>query len=122
MPRPRTRRSPWAAVPLGLALIATLGLTACGTSAGDTGSSSDPGQLAVLASFYPLQYVADAVGGDAVTVTNLTKTGAEPHDLELTPQDVATLSDADLAVYLSDFQPAVDDAIASSDATSLDIS
>ena len=38
--------------------------------------------------------------------------GAEPHDLELTPRDVAELADADLVVYLSGFQPAVDDAVA----------
>ena len=39
--------------------------------------------------------------------------GAEPHDLELTPSDVAAVSDADLVVYLEGFQPAVDDAVAS---------
>ena len=38
---------------------------------------------------YPLQFVAERVGGDRVAVTNLTPPGAEPHDLELTPQDVA---------------------------------
>jgi zinc transport system substrate-binding protein len=95
----------------GTALVlASLGASACASDdvsgAGDAGSS-----LQVVASFYPLAYLVDRVGGDLVTVTNLTPAGAEPHDLELTPHDVAGLSDADLVVYLEGFSPAVDDAV-----------
>jgi zinc transport system substrate-binding protein len=54
-------------------------------------------------------------------VRNLTKPGAEPHDLELTPHDVAELADADLVVYLSGFQPAVDTAVAGQASTSYDV-
>ncbi len=35
-------------------------------------------------------------GGNRVDVTSLTKPGAEPHDLELTPSDVGTVQDADV--------------------------
>jgi zinc transport system substrate-binding protein len=76
----------------------------------------------VAAAFYPLQFVAEQVGGDLVTVTNLTKPGAEPHDLELAPQDLGTLTDADLAIYLAGFQPAVDDAVAQSGGEVLEVS
>ena len=38
--------------------------------------------------FYPLQFVAERVGGDRVQVTNLARPGAEPHDLELSPRQV----------------------------------
>lgn len=103
-----------------LLVVAVLGLAACGSSSsetaggsGGTGPSSDDGKLQLVASFYPLQYAAERVGGDGVTVANLTKPGAEPHDLELNPQDVAAVADADLVVYLSGFQPSVDDAVAS---------
>ncbi len=44
------------------------------------------GKVDVVAAFYPLQFVAERVGGDAVAVTNLAKPGAEPHDLELNPE------------------------------------
>lgn len=81
-------------------------------SASATGSAPAAGSLSVIASFYPLQYAVERVGGDAVTVTNLTKPGGEAHDLELSPKDVAALTDADLVVYLGGFQPAVDDAVA----------
>lgn len=68
-------------------------------------------KLDVTAAFYPLQYLAERVGGDRLTVRNLAKPGAEPHDLELSPQDVAQLGAADLVVYLGGFQPAVDEAV-----------
>ena len=51
------------------------------------------------------------VGGDLVEVTNLTPPGAEPHDLELTTDEVDAIQDADLVLYLgADFQPGVADA------------
>ena len=45
-----------------------------------------------MTAFYPLQFLSERVGGDAVTVTNLTKPGAEPHDLELNPRQVGRRS------------------------------
>jgi zinc transport system substrate-binding protein len=97
---------------LTASLAALVTLAACGgTSSGGTTAVGAGGTVAVVASFYPLQYAAQRVGGDAVTVTNLTKPGAEPHDLELSPKDVAAVADAGLVVYLSGFQPAVDEAV-----------
>ena len=99
-------------------LAAALGAATL-TGCSDPPPSAD-GPLRVLASFYPLQFVAERVGGGRVTVDNLTPPGAEPHDLELAPQDVAAVSDAALVLSLSGFQPAVDDAIANTSATALD--
>src|SRR5674476_860345 len=70
-----------------------------------------PGTLTVVASFYPLQYVAQQVGGAAVRVSSLTPSGAEPHDLELSLRQTRIVGDAELVLYLSGFQPAVDAAI-----------
>jgi len=67
--------------------------------------------VSVVASFYPLQFAVQQVGGSHVSVTTLTKPGAEPHDLELSPQDVAAVADAGLVVYARGFQPAVDTAV-----------
>lgn len=98
------------------ALIASAAL-ACAAlvascSPGDGGGGGDDGRLQVLASFYPLQYVVEQVGGEHVAVSNLTPPAAEPHDLELAPAQVRRIGDADLVVYLSGFQPAVDEGIA----------
>ena len=83
-------------------------LTGCG------GAADSPGQdgLTVVAGFYPLEWAAARVGGDRVGVSSLTPPGAEAHDLELAPQDVAAITDADLMVYLDGFQPALDEAAA----------
>ncbi|MDM8084146.1 metal ABC transporter substrate-binding protein [Cellulomonas cellasea] len=94
----------------GLSLAALI-LTGCGAAAD---GASDT-RLSVSASFYPLQFVTQAVGGDRVDVSSLTPPGAEPHDLELSPSQVNALRSADLVVYLSGFQPAVDEAVATAD-------
>ncbi|CAN5679371.1 zinc ABC transporter substrate-binding protein [soil metagenome] len=101
-------RRPRFAVPILLAAsLGSLALAGCGSE----GGAAADGRIAVEASFYPIQWMAQQVGGDLVSVGSLTKPGAEPHDLELTPRDVAALQDADVVAYLSGFQPAVDDAI-----------
>ncbi|MFF5178079.1 metal ABC transporter substrate-binding protein [Micromonospora sp. NPDC000316] len=96
-------------------LAAATALLALGAGAGcSTGgpAGADPQRVDVVAAFYPLQFLAERIGGDAVRVTNLAKPGAEPHDLELSPKQVGQVSDAELIVYLKGFQPAVDDAVA----------
>jgi zinc transport system substrate-binding protein len=66
----------------------------------------------VVTTFYPLEEAARRVGGDATKVENLTPPGVEPHDLELTSDDLMALTEADVVVYMdSGFQPAVEAAI-----------
>ena len=91
----------------GLTVLLALALTACGA---ETAGPSD-GRLAVTAAFYPYEFLAERVGGDDVEVTGLTAPGTEPHDLELTPRQVAGLGTSDLVVFAAGFQPAVDDAV-----------
>ncbi|MEU1684722.1 metal ABC transporter substrate-binding protein [Micromonospora sp. NPDC005707] len=103
-----TVRSASRALAAATAALLTLGgLAAC---SGD-GGGSDPDRVDVVAAFYPLQFLAEKIGGDAVAVTSLAKPGAEPHDLELNPRQVGQVADAELIVYLSGFQPAVDEAV-----------
>jgi zinc transport system substrate-binding protein len=77
---------------------------------GEAGAGGAP--LALLASFYPLELVAERVGGDLVDVRSLTPAGAEPHDLELSPAQVRAVGAADVVLLLAGFQPAVDEAVA----------
>lgn len=93
------------------AAATALALSACTSTASSGDSSSKDGKLTVMASFYPLQYLAEKIGGEHVSVTSLTPEGAEPHDLELSPKMVDSLSSADAVVYLAGFQSAVDEAI-----------
>lgn len=94
-----------------------LGLTALtGCSGSDAADGSGGGELDVVASFYPMEFLAEEIGGTHVSVTTLTKPGVEPHDLELSPRQIGSLGDADYILYLKGIQPAVDDAIAQSGA------
>jgi zinc transport system substrate-binding protein len=90
------------------AVVTTLGVAA---ACGSTEAGGDA-HVQVTAAFYPLQYVTEQVGGDHVHAENLVQPGAEPHDLELSPRQVAQLGDAGLVVYLKGFQPSVDEAVA----------
>jgi len=91
------------------ALIALAVVAGCGQRAAASGFTA--GRLNVVTSFYPLEFLSKRIGGAAVNVTDLTKPGAEPHDVELNPRQVGRVADAGLAVYLHGFQPAVDDAV-----------
>lgn len=104
---------------LALSTTALLALTACGSAGGDTAAAgAGDADLSVTAAFYPLQWASERVGGGRVSVTSLTKPGAEPHDLEMTPKSVAELASSDVVVYLKGFQPAVDEAVQTQAATS----
>ncbi|MFD3482527.1 metal ABC transporter substrate-binding protein [Streptomyces sp. NPDC058665] len=97
---------------LSLGLVA---LSACSPSdaADSAGGAAEKkgGKLAVVASFYPMQYLAEEIGGDHVDVSTLTKPGVEPHELELGTRQAAQLGEADYILFLKGIQPAVDEAI-----------
>ncbi|MFE9292390.1 metal ABC transporter substrate-binding protein [Streptomyces niveus] len=100
---------------LTLGLVALSALSGCSPSdAADdagVGAGKSGGKLAVVASFYPMQYLAEEIGGSHVDVSTLTKPGVEPHDLELGTRQAAQLGEADYILYLKGIQPAVDEAI-----------
>lgn len=97
---------------LAAVIAPLLALAGCVGTAPPSGTNTSSDAVVVAVSFYPFAFIATRVGGAAATVANLTAPGAEPHDIELTPRQVASLSTADLVVYQSGFQPAVDTAIA----------
>lgn len=108
-----SRLIPTAAV-AGAAVLGLTALTACSSS--DAADRKNGDKLDVVASFYPMQFLAEQIGGKHVSVTTLTKPGVEPHDLELSPRQIGGLTDADFILYLKGIQPAVDDAIGQSGA------
>ncbi|HWG93077.1 MAG TPA: metal ABC transporter substrate-binding protein, partial [Mycobacteriales bacterium] len=104
------RTAPLLALPLTAALLAACGLDGS-TAATDSATAAGEDRLQVVTALYPYQWVLERVGGDAVEVRNLVPPGAEPHDLELSPQSVAAVSEADLVVYSRGFTPALDETV-----------
>jgi zinc transport system substrate-binding protein len=103
------------------AVVASMALILSGCSSSDSESNAS-GTIKVVAAMYPLEFVATAIGGDLVSVENFTPPGVEPHDLELTPSQVVKLDDADLLLFISGFQPALEEAAQqSAPANSLDV-
>lgn len=97
---------------LGIALVAgtALALGACTVSDGAGGDGDH-----LITSFYPLEWATQQVVGDTgATIETLTKPGVDAHGLELTPQQIASMSRADLLIYLDHLQPEVDAAIPAS--------
>ncbi|MGH2730453.1 MAG: metal ABC transporter substrate-binding protein [Actinomycetota bacterium] len=98
--------------PIAIVLISLMGITACDSSSESAGDDRPN----VVAAVYPLEFVAEAVGGDLVDVDGITPAGAEPHDIELTASQVRDLTNADLLVYIGEgFQPAVEDVVSQLD-------
>src|SRR5699024_11442765 len=76
-----------------VAVAGLLGLAAC------SAEEQPDGGPTVVASFYPLVFVSERVGGPEVQVHSLTPAGSDPHSLELSPAHVVPLSAAGLVVY-----------------------
>jgi zinc transport system substrate-binding protein len=90
------------------ACCALLATAAC---SGDPGADAAAGRVEVVASSYPLQYVAERVGQGHVMVEGLVPPGGDSHQVELTPRQLGRLGEVDLVVHLSGLQPSTDAAL-----------
>jgi len=99
-------------IPAVAAAGALAALSACST---DSAAAGNTGRFDVVASFYPMAFLAEQIGGDHVHVTSLTQPGQEPHDLEISAKQTAQLQESDAVLYLKNLQPSVDDAVSQSE-------
>src|SRR5919108_4865729 len=91
-------------------------------SCGGRSAATDDGRISVVTSFYPLEFAAERVGGGCVVITDLTPPGVEPHDLELSPDDIATVASADVVFYLGGgFQPGLEEALPEAQGSVVDL-
>lgn len=70
-----------------------------------TNENTETKKLKITTSFYPLYYLASEIGGGLVEVTNITPPGAEPHDYEITTQDVFTIKKSNLLILTGSLEP-----------------
>jgi zinc transport system substrate-binding protein len=95
-----------------IVIVLVVGSIAGALTAFATGCGSRTEQReSVVAGFYPLAFAASEIGGTRFEVENLTPVGAEPHDLEVSPKDVAAVQHADVVLLLGHgFQPQLESA------------
>ena len=105
-------------VALGATLMLAAGMSACSALKGEGSSDASaphtiaPGKtLTVSTSFYPIQYLAESIGGKLVKVSTVTPSNVEPHDFELSGKETAELGKADIIAYVPGFQPSLDKAV-----------
>ncbi|OIO33575.1 MAG: ABC transporter substrate-binding protein [Candidatus Yonathbacteria bacterium CG23_combo_of_CG06-09_8_20_14_all_46_18] len=60
--------------------------------------SQESGRLTVTASFYPLAFFAQEIGGNFADVATITPAGIEPHDYEPTTQDLIRIEQSKLII------------------------
>jgi zinc transport system substrate-binding protein len=84
---------------IAVALVAVLAGAAV---IGFTGIDTEPQgeETRVLVSFYPLQYMAEQIGGDRVTVSSLIPPGSEVHSWQPSIGEIVSADDADAIIYL----------------------
>lgn len=110
---------------LATASILVAGLfSACGkTAEGRVKSGSaaaEDGRLSIVCTNFPEYDFARAIAGDEADITMLLKPGAESHTFEPTPDQMITIQNSDLFVYVGgDSDEWVEDILASMDSTKL---
>lgn len=103
------------------ALTLALGLASCSDSSDDSKGGSS-GKLKVAASFYPIQWLTQQIGGDHVDVSSVTPAGTEPHEFEIGTKQIAELNKTKALFYVKGFQPSLDDAVGSlTDVSAVDL-
>ncbi|MFF4830342.1 metal ABC transporter substrate-binding protein [Streptomyces sp. NPDC001315] len=100
---------------VAVAAATALGLGALSACSTDSAAAGNTDKFDVVASFYPMAFLAERIGGSNVHVTSLTKPGQEPHDLEISARQRVQLEESDAVLYLKNLQPTIDDAVSQSE-------
>lgn len=84
---------------LGFAIVGLLSyLFGVGVFKNINNKGNNSSRIQVAASFYPLYFFSQQIGGDKADIINITPAGAEPHDYEPTAQDIAKIENSKLLV------------------------
>lgn len=82
-----------------VALLLMLVLSACGNEESKQPVDDESGKLKVITTFTVIADMAKNVAGDAATVVSITKPGAEIHNYQPTPKDIAQAEGVNLVLW-----------------------
>jgi len=63
------------------------------------GTSEEDDRIQIVATFYPLAYIAESIGGEKVTVASLVPYNSELHSWQPSPQDLIKADKTDIILY-----------------------
>ncbi|WP_283170762.1 metal ABC transporter substrate-binding protein [Curtanaerobium respiraculi] len=87
-------------IAVAAALVMCIAILAGCSSQGSTSTPSSDEKVKVVATIFPQYDFAKQIGGDRADVQMLLAPGAEAHSYEPTPEDIKTIQNADLFVYV----------------------
>lgn len=82
-----------------LILLTIIFATACGQNNKDKAANNSDNKLKVITTFTVIADMAMNVAGDSATVVSITKPGAEIHNYQPTPKDIAQADGVDLVLW-----------------------
>ena len=80
-------------------VLITLSLIAVGCTSTKDSSNNGSGKMVVYASFYPLSFLADEIGGDNIELRTVVPNGVESHDYEPSIRQLRDIENAQLFIY-----------------------
>lgn len=80
-------------------VLITLSLIAVGCTSKKDSSNNGSGKMVVYASFYPLSFLADEIGGDNIELKTVVPNGVESHDYEPSIRQLRDIENAQLFIY-----------------------
>lgn len=108
-----------------MALCCLFFLAACGVSAGGgpaPASQPDEDRLSVVTTIFPQYDFVRQIAGEAVSLTMLLPPGAESHSFEPTPQDIITIQNCNVFIYVGgDSDAWIEDILASMDTGAMEL-
>ena len=103
--------------------ICTLALVGCGQEESESDSNAD-GKLTIYTTLYPLEYFAERIGGENVTVESIIPPGSDAHSFEPTTKTMTELAESDLFIYngagMEGFADAAKDTLKNEDVMTLE--
>ena len=66
----------------------------------NTANTQDENKLSIYTTVYPLEYMAEQIGGDYVNVSSIYPAGVDEHTFEPTQKDIINIAESDLFYYI----------------------
>ena len=82
------------------AFILSASTVLVGCNDNNTANTKNENQLSIYTTVYPLEFMAEQIGGDYVNVSSIYPAGVDEHTFEPTQKDIINIAESDLFYYI----------------------